>query len=198
YLQDSWQINDNLVLNAGLRYSSFENTATTGESYVELDDQLAPRVQLIWDPSGNGDSKLFATFGRYFQPVSANMNIKMASGQRDVHNYYLPAQLNSDGSLVLGTDGAPSHGALVATDVIQSGAVDVERIAADNLGPMYSDEFTLGYESQFSDRLKGGVRFVYRNLKQSIEDSDLGPVVAQWLEQNNITNNANEYYFYTL
>src|SRR5690606_7294906 len=111
---------------------------------------------------------------------------------------YLPDQLNSDGSLVLGADGAPSHGALVATNVVQSGAVDVERIAADNLGPMYSDEFTLGYESQFSDRLKGGVRFVYRDLKQSIEDSDLGPVVAQWLAQNNIANNANEYYFYTL
>ena len=198
YLQDSWQINDNLVLNAGLRYSSFENTATTGESYVELDDQLAPRVQLIWDPRGNGDSKLFATFGRYFQPVSANMNIKQASGQRDVYNYYLPDQLNSDGSLVLGADGAPSHGALVATNVVQSGAVDVERIAADNLGPMYSDEFTLGYESQFNDSIKGGIRFVYRNLKQSIEDSDLGPVVAQWLAQNNVANNANEYYFYTL
>lgn len=198
YLQDSWQINDNLVLNAGLRYSSFENTATTGENYVELDDQLAPRLQLIWDPSGTGDSKLFATFGRYFQPVSANMNIKQASGQRDVYNYYLPDQLNSDGSLVLGADGAPSHGALVATNVVQSGAVDVERIAADNLGPMYSDEFTLGYETQFNDRVKGGVRFVYRNLKQSIEDSDLGPVVAQWLEQNNVANNANEYYFYTL
>ena len=198
YLQDSWQINDNLVLNAGLRYSSFENTATTGENYVELDDQLAPRLQLIWDPSGTGDSKLFATFGRYFQPVSANMNIKQASGQRDVYNYYVPDQLNSDGSLVLGADGAPSHGALVATNVVQSGAVDVERIAADNLGPMYSDEFTLGYETQFNDRVKGGVRFVYRNLKQSIEDSDLGPVVAQWLEQNNVANNANEYYFYTL
>ncbi|MDR6982313.1 hypothetical protein J2X32_000931 [Rheinheimera pacifica] len=198
YLQDSWQINDQLVLNAGLRYSSFENTATTGESYVKLDDQLAPRLQLIWDPTGSGDSKVFATFGRYFQPVSANMNIKQASGQRDVHHYYLPDQLNSDGTLVLRADGAPVHGALVATNVVQSGAVDVERIAADNLGPMYSDEFTLGYETQFSNSVKGGVRFVYRNLKQSIEDTDLGPVVAQWLEQNNIANNANEYYFYTL
>ncbi len=198
YLQDSWQINDNLVLNAGLRYSSFENTATTGESYVKLDDQIAPRLQLIWDPYGNGDSKVFATFGRYFQPVSANMNIKQASGQRDVHNYYLPDQLNANGSLVLGADGSPSHGALVATNVVQSGAVDVERIAADNLGPMYSDELTLGYETQLNNKLKGGVRFIYRDLKQSIEDSDLGPVVAQWLTQNNIANNANEYYFYTL
>jgi hypothetical protein len=198
YLQDSWQINDSLVLNAGLRYSSFENTASTGEAYLDLEQQIAPRLQLIWDPSADGNSKIFTTFGRYYQPISANMNIKQASGQKDVHFYYLPDQLNPDGTLVLNADGSPSHGDLVATNVVQSGAVDVDRIAADDLGPMYSDEFTLGYERQLDDNLKGGVRFVYRELKQSIEDSDLGPVVAKWLEQNNIENNANEYYFYTL
>ncbi|MBU2427477.1 MAG: hypothetical protein KKA56_11420, partial [Gammaproteobacteria bacterium] len=63
---------------------------------------------------------------------------------------------------------------------------------------MYSDEWTLGYEQELGDRLKGGVRFVYRDLKQSIEDSDLGPVVAQWLTQNNVQNKVNESYFYTL
>ncbi|MDP5141404.1 TonB-dependent receptor [Rheinheimera baltica] len=198
YLQDSWQINDNLVLNAGLRYSNFTNTATTGEDYAKLENQLAPRLQLIWDPTGTGDSKWYTTWGRYFQPISANMNIKQASGQRDVHFYYQPGELNADGTLVLNADGSPSRGDLVATNVIQSGEVDVQRIAAQDLGPMYSDEFTLGYEQQLTDRVKGGVRFVYRDLKQSIEDSDLGPVVAQWLEQNGVENNANEYYFYTL
>ncbi|GAB3020871.1 TonB-dependent receptor [Bowmanella dokdonensis] len=198
YIQDSWQVNDNLVLNTGLRYSNFENTATTGESYAELDGQIAPRVQLIWDPQGDGSSKLFATLGRYFQPISANMNIKQASGQRDVHYYYEPGQLNADGTPVLGADGSPSRGALVATNQVQSGEVDVQRIAAQDLGPMYSDEVTLGYERELGDSMKGGVRFVYRDLKQSIEDSDLGPVVAQWLEENGVANNAGEYYFYTL
>ncbi|MBU2277535.1 MAG: TonB-dependent receptor, partial [Gammaproteobacteria bacterium] len=188
YIQDSWQITESLVLNAGLRYSSFENTATTGEAYATLEDQLAPRLQLIWDPTGKGDKKVFATAGRYFQPIAANMNIKQASGQKDVHFYYQPGQLAANGSPVLKPDGSPDIGALVATNVVQSGAVDVERIASGNLGSMYSDEWTLGYEQELGDRLKGGVRFVYRDLKQSIEDSDLGPVVAQWLTQNNVQN----------
>jgi len=198
YLQDSWQINDSLVLNAGLRYSNFENTATTGETYAELKRQLAPRMQLIWDPTGDGDKKVFATVGRYFQPIAANMNIKQASGQKDLHFYYKPGQLAANGGPMLKPDGSPDIGALVATNTVQSGAVDVERIASDNLGPMYSDEWTLGYEQELGDNLKGGVRFVYRDLKQSIEDSDLGPVVAQWLAKNNVQNKVNESYFYTL
>lgn len=198
YLQDSWQINDNWVLNAGLRNSSFENTASTGQTYAKLDNQWAPRLQLIWDPAADGSRKVFVTAGRYFQPIAANMNIKQASGQSDVTVYYLPSQLAADGSPVLGADGSPSRGAQVATRVVQSGEVDVERIVSKNLGPMYSDEFTLGLEQELADTLKGGVRFVYRDLKQSIEDSDLGPVVAQWLKQNNITNKSKESYFYTL
>ena len=198
YIQDSWQINDGLTLNAGLRYSNFENTATTGQTYAKLENQLAPRLQLIWDPIGDGEQKIFATAGRYFQPIAANMNIKQASGQKDVHFYFQPGALNADGTLKLKADGSPEIGALVATDTVQSGEVDVQRIASDNLGPMYSDEWTLGYEQQLHDRLKGGVRFVYRDLKQSIEDSDLGPVVAQWLKQNNVNNKNKESYFYTL
>lgn len=198
YLQDSWQINDNWVLNTGLRNSSFENTASTGQTYAKLDNQWAPRLQLIWDPAADGSRKIFVTAGRYFQPIAANMNIKQASGQSDVTVYYKPAQLAADGSPVLGADGSPSRGAQVATRVVQSGEVDVERIVSKNLGPMYSDEFTLGLEQELADTLKGGVRFVYRDLKQSIEDSDLGPVVALWLKQNNITNKSKETYFYTL
>jgi len=198
YIQDSWQINDQWVLNAGLRNSSFENTASTGQTYAKLDNQWAPRLQLIWDPAADGSRKIFLTAGRYFQPIAANMNIKQASGQSDITVYYQPGQLGTDGSPVLGDDGSPSHGAQVATRVVQSGEVDVERIVSADLGPMYSDEFTLGFEQELADTLKGGVRFVFRDLKQSIEDSDIGPVVAQWLAKNNINNKSKETYFYTL
>lgn len=198
YIQDSWQMNEQWVLNAGLRNSSFENTASTGQTYAKLDDQWAPRVQLIWDPSADGSRKIFLTAGRYFQPIAANMNIKQASGQSDITAYFQPGQLAPDGSPVLGADGSPARGAQVATRVVQSGEVDVERIVSRNLGPMYSDELTLGFEQELADTLKGGVRLVYRDLKQSIEDSDIGPVVAQWLAKNNINNKSKETYFYTL
>lgn len=198
YLQDSWQVNDHWVVNAGLRNSSFANTASTGQTYAKLDNQWAPRVQLIWDPAADGSRKVFVTLGRYFQPIAANMNIKQASGQSDVTVYYKPSQLGSDGAPVLGADGAPAHGDKVATRVVQSGEVDVERIVSRDLGSMYSDELTLGLEQELTDTIKGGVRFVYRDLKQSIEDSDIGPVVAQWLKQHKIVNNSKETYFYTL
>ncbi len=198
YLQDSWQLTEQLVLNAGIRHSNFENTATTGQPYAELKNQIAPRFQLIWDAKGDGSQKIFATAGRYFQPIAANMNIKQASGQKDVHFYYKPGQLSANGQPQLKADGSPDIGALVATNTVQSGEVDVERIAAQDLGPMYSDEWTLGFEQELSERFKGGARLVYRDLKQSIEDSDLGPVVAQWLKTNKVQNKSNESYFYTL
>lgn len=198
YIQDNWQINDHWVLNAGLRNSNFENTASTGETYADLKNQWAPRMQLIWDPAADGSRKIFLTAGRYFQPIAANMNIKQASGQSDIYTYYKPAALDANGSPVLGADGAPAHGASVATRVVQSGEVDVKRIVTADLGPMYSDELTIGFEQELADTLKAGTRLVYRDLKQSIEDSDIGPVVAQWLKKNNINNKSKETYFYTL
>ncbi|MCJ8274414.1 MAG: TonB-dependent receptor, partial [Psychrosphaera sp.] len=97
YAQDSWQATDDLVLNLGVRVSNFSNELSTGESYAEVKNQIAPRLQAIYDLTGDGSSKVFATWGRYFQPISANMNITQGGSRHDEHWYFAPGDLAANG-----------------------------------------------------------------------------------------------------
>jgi len=200
YLQDSWQVSDELVLNLGVRYNEFENTTSEGKVYSDLTGQIAPRLQAIYDLNGDGSTKVFATFGRYFQPIPANMNIKQASGQSDVHTYYATDQVDANGLPILLADGSPSRGSELAQSVIQEGIVDNDAIADNNLDPMYSDEFTIGFETEVFETMSWSSRFVYRDLKESLEDGTVydarTAALAAWEEETGktVTNRPGGWY----
>ena len=78
YLEDNWSVTDNLVLNAGLRLEAFDNMDADGDSYIKIDDMVAPRVGFSWDMKGDNRTKLFGNAGRYFLPVANVINIKQA------------------------------------------------------------------------------------------------------------------------
>ncbi len=196
YIQDTWSINDNFTAKLGLRSDTFENTASDGQTYADLSNMISPRLQLIWDPTGDGSSKAFVTLGRYYQPISANMNIRQANGQSDVRTYYeFTGQLDSNGNPVLQSDGSMVRGDVLATHVVQDGSVDVEAIASNDLKGMYSDEITFGYEQEVADRLKASGRVTYRKLGRSIEDTDFGPIVDNWLRENGLDEYTGGYWY---
>lgn len=198
YVQDSWQVNEKWLLNLGARYEQFENAVTGGERYVDTSG-WSPRVQAVWDVNGDGDTKAFASFGRYYQPVSANMNITQGSYSREVFDYYAPDQVDANGRPILEADGSPSRGAAYRdTYVRQAGIVEPALIASGSLKGMYNDEFTLGLETVVMDNMVVGVRGVYRDLKRSIEDTDIGPVLATYLADNGIEDNVGQGSYYVL
>lgn len=195
YIQDTWTVTDQLVLNLGLRYSNVSNTVSDGRKYVDVKGQIAPRAQAIYDLNGDGDTKIYATYGRYFQPVSANMNITQGGARRDVHDYYLLDQLDADGEVVLLADGSPSTGEHVGTRVVQEGISEPSLIASANLESMYSDEVTLGFEKELLDGdMVFGVRGIYRKLGRAIEDTDYGPVINKYFAANGIDADASYTY----
>ena len=174
YVNDSWQATDNLVVNVGLRYSQSSNSMSDGTKYVDFDSQIAPRLQGIYDLHGDGSAKIYATYGRYFQPVSANMNITQGSSASDINYYYEMGEVDANGYSVLLPDGSPSRGDLINTDVTQDSTDAVaSEIASTTLKPMYSDEFTLGYQQEVFDTMSAGVRVIWRDLGRGVEDSDI-------------------------
>ncbi|MGP1666573.1 MAG: TonB-dependent receptor domain-containing protein, partial [Rhodanobacter sp.] len=64
YIEDSWQISPNLLLNAGLRRDGFDNKSGDGKSYIKMDNMIAPRLGFSWDMTGDGNTKLFGNLGR--------------------------------------------------------------------------------------------------------------------------------------
>ncbi|WP_226661656.1 TonB-dependent receptor [Microbulbifer aggregans] len=197
YVQDSWEMTDTFTLNLGARYEQFENTVTGGEAFVD-NDGISPRIQAVWDFNGDGNSKAFATFGRYYQPVSANMNITQGSYSRETFDYYAPGTADANGRVLLNEDGSPNRDELLHSWVRQQGIVEPDLIASGNLEGMYADEFTLGMETLVFDGMVFGVRGIYRDLKRSIEDSDIGPVLSNYLEANGIEDNVGQGSYYVL
>lgn len=58
YAQDSWDLTPNLTLQAGARLDQYDYKNRTGQSYIKLDDQIAPRRSFTWDPCGEGHPSL--------------------------------------------------------------------------------------------------------------------------------------------
>ncbi len=52
--------------------------------------------------------------------------------------------------------------------------------AAQGIKASQEDEYTIGYERQFTDLWKGGINVTYRKLNRTSEDMTLDPYIADW------------------
>lgn len=195
YIQDSWDITDNLTIQAGLRNDKYDYKNRAGESYISLDDQWAPRLGFTWDPFSEGRDRVYGSFGRYYLPIATNTSIRAVSGE-DFHQEYRAIQVRPDGSIVVDANGVPIVGERLRPDNILALPIAPApgEIAAQNINPMYEQEFILGYEHQFAEGMldgwRAGVRYVNRNLKSTIEDTDLGRggVLTRYCERTDDPN----------
>jgi hypothetical protein len=163
YVEDTWTINDDLTATIGLRSESFNNKNAEGASFIKVDNQIAPRLGIAWDVNGDGDSKLFANYGRYHLPIAANTNIRMAGAELFTQDYYILEGLNADDT--------PQLGAFLGGVVNSDGTVpDPAEVLDTSVKPMYQDELILGYQTMLNDDWSFGVKFTHRDLKSVIDD----------------------------
>jgi hypothetical protein len=186
YVEDIWNITDDLTATIGVRLEAFNNKNANGESFVEIDDMIAPRLGLSWDVNGDGKSKIFANVGRYFLPVANNTNVRLAGNESDVQDYYVLEDW-SEYEYNGGTYYSPVLGDQIGESVIiADGSVPDTRSVVDaDIDPMYQDEIILGYESALElDFLDDGswsygVRFTYRSLNGAIDDMIIDHAIAE-------------------
>jgi hypothetical protein len=184
YLQDSWQVNDQLMVNAGIRRSSYDNKNANGETFVKTEDQDAIRLGVTYDIDGDGNRKIFGSYGEYYLPIAANTNIRMAGGETYIHDFY-EVTADQHGSAT------PAFGAQVGSVVYGDGSVPDTRSTTDNsLEPMYQEELILGYaqtlESGILEGFDLGVTWTSRDLASTIEDVAIDAAVLAYCTQNGI------------
>jgi outer membrane receptor protein involved in Fe transport len=110
YIEDVWNVNDQLTLNIGFRWESFENLNADGETFVEMSNQFAPRLGIAYDIFADGEHKVFANAGRYHLPVASNTNVRLAGAELYTHDYY---QIDS-----IGSDDVPQLGGKLGDTVV--------------------------------------------------------------------------------
>ncbi|WP_020414486.1 TonB-dependent receptor domain-containing protein [Microbulbifer sp. ANSA001] len=181
YIEDTWDITDTLTISAGLRNETFSNYNGEGDVFIEIDDQWAPRLSFSWDPFGDGESRLFGNWGRYFMPIASNTNVRLSGGELGIQRYFI---FDGDYDPVtvapsnVGTDGIPLSEEIGSTQITSSGEVpDSAQLSDRDLEPMYQDEIIFGYEKVLNSDWTVGLKATYRDLKSHIDDVSIDHAV---------------------
>jgi hypothetical protein len=170
YVEDEWQINDNFVAYIGARQDSLSNYGSTGALFADFDQDWAPRLGLSWDPRADGESKVYATWGRYYLPVANNTNYRVAAQISDTTLYSTFTGINSADGTPTGT--APITGDVTGSTQVNSGAfvTTVPTFQAAEADPFYKEEFILGYEVSLNDEYDLGLRYISRDVGTTLDD----------------------------
>ena len=192
YAEDNVKLIENrLLLSVGVRNETFENKNVNGSTFVTLKNQWAPRIGVSFDPTKDGQSKIFANFGRYHLPVATNTNIRLAGAETYYEEYFVLNSINADGT--------PNNGAQMGgKNVFSDGSIKPpSQIVDKNLKPMYQDEYILGYQRALNKHWTVGIRGIYRNVGSFLEDMAIDETLNTYAKANNIKGFAaggNDYY----
>ena len=161
FVQDSFSATPRLTLSLGLRYELQDVQNRFHETAFKLDTNWAARVGAMWDVAGNGRSKLFANYGRFFENIPQDINIRALGGEVMCFcNNFSPSA----------TDIRPD--AQAPRSSLLGGAG--EPIDADLRGE-YVDEILGGFEYEVARDLVVGAKLTLRRLGRAIEDLLVDP-----------------------
>ncbi|PIC01170.1 carboxypeptidase regulatory-like domain-containing protein [Caulobacter sp. X] len=205
YVQDSWTPFRGLTLNLGVRSDSFQQAGSNGVVFADLKNNIAPRIGVTWDPTGEGRDKIFANYGKYFLPIAANTAYRQAAGTYDfTARYYNLAGYTPDARTGLPTGGLGTQlvgysgaRACVAGGASAAGVVgctyqnDGSFYTADQqhskeLKPTEEDEFLVGYSHKFDNLWTVGVTLTYRNLVEGADDVAIDYAVRAYCKEKGI------------
>lgn len=176
YLEDRWQVTDNLLLSLGIRNDGFTNYNGDHKAYAEQKNNWAPRIGFAWDVLGDSTFKVFGNMGRYHLALPNNVAIRGANASLSTTQYFTYTAINPDGTPA-GTNAIPitdlgytcPNGG-ISSNLECGDAPDPRTVAADGLKAHYQDEYIVGMEKIVSDTFQWGAKLTYRDLKSAIDD----------------------------
>ncbi len=186
YLRDSWQIQPNLTLNAGIRYEEqrlrfadfLQNQVDPltgnqlGKNAMVLKNNFAPRVGLLYDWTKEGRSKVYTHWGRFYESIPMDINDRSFGGEITLEQLFA-TDSGQCGPRDEGIGGANGKGCLADPNAIGNqedliGASGV--LIAPGIKSQYMDEIIAGFEYEILEDLKVGVSYQNRRMGRVIED----------------------------
>jgi hypothetical protein len=161
YLQDSWSPFDGLNVNGGVRFDmqnlnggSIVKPGEIGQQAISVAN-VSPRVGVIYDFTGTGRSKIWGSWGRFFQLVPLDLMDRQFPTERQV---FARREFCDD----------PNPLNCRVTRSIPT-AASATPVMKDIQAP-YVDQLTFGGEYQILDDLLAGITFTSARYGTAIED----------------------------
>lgn len=177
FVQDSWSLGDRLTLNLGLRTEteslpSYSRDPRIPDTVVHFGfgDKLAPRLGFAWDATGDGRTKVYGSWGVFYDILKFQVNV---FGQFIQSDYYYTLD-DPDLSTIENNLACPPQcpGRLLdqtSDDGFYFNNPDDPRVEPE-LKPMKLQEFVFGIEREIAPRVVLGVRYIRKRLDRTIED----------------------------
>ncbi len=154
YIQDSFQLG-NWVLNAGLRTERYEHFASTGESLYNFPWTFAPRLSVIYDLMGDGEQKLSAYYGKYYDPIRNNLTTFAGT----LTGRVVQSQVFALGEWIpILTFGGVQNPAAIFAPTTQT---------------PWTDDLQISYEVQLAPNMSFEALYTRRRTRDIVEDYDL-------------------------
>jgi len=182
YLEDKYQVTKNVLVTLGVRDESFKNQNGEKVTFLEMKNQINPRLAAAWDVNGDASLKVYGTLGRYSVPIPTHITVRGAGRSTFTDQYYTYTGVDANGAptgLVQLTAPLSGNNEFGQDKVLPT-------LSALDLKPSYQDEISIGFEQAFSPSLNFGVKGTYRKLQSTIDDfCDVRPLEA-YAAANNI------------
>ncbi len=185
FLQDAWQIRPNFTLNVGVRTEKEEDPnygakrdPSLPKNAIEFGfgDKLAPRVGFAWDVMSDQRWKVYGSYGKYYDITKLEMPRGSFGGDQWVTHVYpletLDWETLDDGCAIAENNQTqnpcPNLGAQMTRDLREP--TDPRTAIDPDLRPMGNQEYQLGLDHQLTPNSVLGVRYVNKELLDTIED----------------------------
>jgi hypothetical protein len=153
FVQDTWRVSQ-LTLNLGVRAEQWSHYASEGTKIFTFEWAWAPRLSAIYDLTGNGRQKVFAYYGRYYDPVRTNMTAFAGS---------ISGRVREEQVFALGE---------WVNYRTRGGSVSQDAFFAPTTKTPYTDDFELGYEADLGRNMSAEVTYSHRATRDILEDYD--------------------------
>ena len=194
FAQDSWQIGNRFTLNIGIRAEkeTVPSFSDQGQA-VEFNwgDKLAPRLGVAFDLTGDGKTKVFASYGWFYDRFKYELPrgsfggdffrrdyFEITPGRGAAFTNYTYNNILGGRPDVFGGDcpiiGGPGYSIcqfdfriptnLIGGSIFESGGVDPDLKAARQ------SEYTIGVERELMRNVLFSARYTHKQLDEAIED----------------------------
>ena len=150
FAQDSWRFARNATINAGVRWERQQINNRDGATVIDLKTNWASRLGFVWDFARNGRSKVFAGYGRFYESIPLDIDIRSFGGEVSCSCFNFDPDPH---------DFTPDPAAPRPSRV-NSSTEPVD----PNLRGQYINEFVGGAEYEVAPNVTVGVKYVHRDL----------------------------------